>query len=425
MKYLVLFSLLFSTVIYCQPGGHKRGENFQQTFKLKPTIQVLPASYSEILVSYIYRIPHNRLIFEKSGNTFSSSVRIQVEVYNGDEFIEREFVDKHISVEDFELVKSKSASVQGIIQFKLSNKYYKIKGVATDLNSQIDIPIQTIKLDVEESVEKGIYQPIIINAVATDCDGFTLPVCVNGGGSIPFSSSGYDLIIPLSDTSISSIRVEIKSDTMDTSNSDVTDYYAGDINFIECNGRIFIGSDNTGIRTRNFILKDINKKLSEGKILVRVKINQDDYLEFPMMIEWLNKPISLRDPEFAIKMLKYIDDETRIAELLNADEKEYPEILHEYWKKYDPTPETEFNELMEEFYSRIDYAAMEFRGINKKDGLSTDRGRIYIKNGKPDNIERFSNDNGYIVETWTYNATGKVFQFIDKQGTGNFILIEG
>ena len=99
--------------------------------------------------------------------------------------------------------------------------------------------------------------------------------------------------------------------------------------------------------------------------------------------------------------------------------------MHEYWKKYDPTPETEFNELMEEFYSRIDYAAMEFRGINKKDGLSTDRGRIYIKNGKPDNIERFSNDNGYIVETWTYNATGKVFQFIDKQGTGNFILIEG
>jgi GWxTD domain-containing protein len=80
---------------------------------------------------------------------------------------------------------------------------------------------------------------------------------------------------------------------------------------------------------------------------------------------------------------------------------------------------------MEEFYSRIDYAAMEFRGITKNNGLSTDRGKVYIRYGKPDEIERSSNDLGYVVETWIYSTPNQKFVFVDQQGTGNFILING
>lgn len=424
MKY-ILFFFLFSTVILCQPGRLKRGERFQQSSELHPTIQILPSAESDVNLVYIYRIPHNKLIFERRGNTFVASVRIQVEVYEDDDLVVREFVDKKISVDDFNIVRSKFVSVQGVINFNLSENNYTVKGNVTDLNVQKDINFKTIEVDVSEMIETGIYSPIVISAVDTDCDGNILPHCVNHGGVIPYSSSSFDLIIPVIDTSISSIQVEITKNDDDPIVIDVKDYFTGNIVIVECSEGVFINANDSSIVTRNFIVKEINKDLHEGRIITDIKINEDESQEFPLLIGWLNKPFSLRNPEFAIEMLKYIDDESVVLELLDADEEEYPKVLHEYWKQFDPTPETEFNELMEEFYSRIDYAAMEFRGINKKDGLSTDRGRVYIKNGKPDNIERFSDEDGYIVEIWTYNTKKRKFQFVDKHGTGNFILIEG
>ncbi|MGD8307425.1 MAG: GWxTD domain-containing protein [Ignavibacteria bacterium] len=424
MKY-ILFFLLFSTVILCQPGRFERGEQLQQSHELHPTIQILPSGESEVNLEYIYRIPHDRLIFERRDNTFLASVRIQVEVYEDDDLVVREFVDKKITVDDFNIVKSKFASVQGVINFSLSENNYTVKGIVTDLNVQKDIKFRTLEISISELIETGIYSPIVISSDKTDCDGNILPHCVNYGGVIPYSSSTYDLIIPIIDTSISTIQVEIEKNDDDPIIIDVPDYFTSNIDIVECNEGVFINEKDSAVVTRNFIVKEINKDLHEGRIITNVKINDDYTQKFPLLIGWLNKPFSLRNPEFAIEMLKYIDDESVVLELLDADEEEYPKVLHEYWKQFDPTPETEFNELMEEFYSRIDYAAMEFRGINKKNGLSTDRGRIYVKNGKPDNIERSSDEDGYIVEIWTYNGTKRKFQFVDKQGTGNFILIEG
>ena len=163
----------------------------------------------------------------------------------------------------------------------------------------------------------------------------------------------------------------------------------------------------------------------EGKLLVTVIIHGEKEKEFPINVTWFNKPVSLRNPEKAIELLKYIEKDEVISKLLNADEEEYPKELFQYWKQFDPTPETEYNELMAEYYSRIDYASTEFSDISRKPGVSTDRGKIYIKYGKPDKIERSSNSLGYVVETWTYNKLKQKFSFVDKQGTGNFILVEG
>jgi hypothetical protein len=49
---------------------------------------------------------------------------------------------------------------------------------------------------------------------------------------------------------------------------------------------------------------------------------------------------------------------------------------------------------------------------------------VYIKFGKPEKIERTSNPQGLVVETWTYLNPDRTFSFIDKKGTGNFTLIE-
>ncbi|MEE9449820.1 MAG: GWxTD domain-containing protein, partial [Ignavibacteriaceae bacterium] len=100
-------------------------------------------------------------------------------------------------------------------------------------------------------------------------------------------------------------------------------------------------------------------------------------------------------------------------------------VLTEYWAQYDPSPETVFNPIMQEYYSRIDYAAKEFISLGKQNGIATDRGRVYIRFGNPDKIERTSNEQGNVVETWTYLKQDMKFVFVDKKGTGRFTLIEG
>ncbi|RPI65977.1 MAG: GWxTD domain-containing protein [Ignavibacteriales bacterium] len=141
-------------------------------------------------------------------------------------------------------------------------------------------------------------------------------------------------------------------------------------------------------------------------------------------MKWYDKPHSLRNRETAVKLLKFIDEEETYKYITDADEQKFDSLFFNYWKPYDPTPDDSYNELMDEYYKRADYAAMNFSSISGKPGLESDRGKIYIKFGKPVNIERTSNENGKMIEIWEY-ANQKKFSFIDEKGTGEFNLMNG
>ena len=69
---------------------------------------------------------------------------------------------------------------------------------------------------------------------------------------------------------------------------------------------------------------------------------------------------------------------------MQTDE-ERQQFIEQFWLRRDPTPDTEENEFKEEHYRRIAYANERFAsGIP---GWKTDRGRIYITFGPPDEIE--------------------------------------
>ena len=72
---------------------------------------------------------------------------------------------------------------------------------------------------------------------------------------------------------------------------------------------------------------------------------------------------------------------------LNTDE-EREQFVEQFWLRRDPTPDTIENEFKEEHYRRIAYANERF-GIGRP-GWRSDRGRIYIIHGPPDQIESHS-----------------------------------
>ena len=78
------------------------------------------------------------------------------------------------------------------------------------------------------------------------------------------------------------------------------------------------------------------------------------------------------------------DEERKAFKNLQTDE-ERQQFVEQFWLRRDPTPDTEENEYKEEHYRRIAYANERFAsGIP---GWKTDRGRIYIMYGPPDERE--------------------------------------
>jgi GWxTD domain-containing protein len=102
-------------------------------------------------------------------------------------------------------------------------------------------------------------------------------------------------------------------------------------------------------------------------------------------------------------------------------------FLTEFWRKRDPTPGTSRNERREQFYAAIDYANATFRegGRNPVSGWRSDRGRIFIKNGAPDQVLRREREGrAPPYEVWSYaKGKGSYYIFADRSGFGAFTLL--
>src|SRR6202167_1949865 len=122
-----------------------------------------------------------------------------------------------------------------------------------------------------------------------------------------------------------------------------------------------------------------------------------------------------------------ITDQEKSAFMQLSNDEERDNFIEAFWQRRDPTPDTEENEYKEEHYQRIAYANEHFAaGVP---GWRTDRGRIYIVYGKPDEIdshpsggtyERPMEEGGgetstFPFETWRYRYL---------EGIGQEIMIE-
>ena len=142
--------------------------------------------------------------------------------------------------------------------------------------------------------------------------------------------------------------------------------------------------------------------------------------------DWINK-----DVDYIIT-----DEERRAFKKLATDD-EREQFIYEFWRRRDPDPDTDENEYKEEYYERIAYANEHFS--SGKPGWMTDRGRIYIKFGKPTEVEshptggpyeRPSYHGGgstvtYPFEIWFYRyiegvGSGIEIEFVDPTSTGEY-----
>jgi len=101
-------------------------------------------------------------------------------------------------------------------------------------------------------------------------------------------------------------------------------------------------------------------------------------------------------------------------------------FLKEFWARRDPTPGTPDNVARDEFYRAVAYANATFgeSGAAEMPGWNSDRGRIYLKNGRPDETLRRPAASPRPYEVWKFTRDRqRWYVFIDDTGLGHYTLI--
>ncbi|MBI3587155.1 MAG: GWxTD domain-containing protein [Ignavibacteriales bacterium] len=167
------------------------------------------------------------------------------------------------------------------------------------------------------------------------------------------------------------------------------------------------------------------EQFESGLFKIEIEYSQGNLKQkknYSFRVEWPSRPFSLVNPELAIDALRHIASEAELQELQSGSAVHRAEAFYQFWRKRDRDTTTAYNEMMTEYYVRVDESLRKFSTSRDGDGYKTDRGRIYILYGAPTRSDRILQPGGSPTEIWIYETIKRRFVFIDPTKTGNFIL---
>ena len=340
--------------------------------------QVVNRPYSDFEqeLAIYFSISNNNLKFVSDDTAFYAEYEVQIKVFDKDETQLTGDFWEGITYESDDDVDD---SVMIIIP--KTSRHYHLK--------IIDINAGTI-LDVSEKISQINY----IGSIKWDMFRDTLLVTfsiINPDGDI------FDMLFSIDEIEQ---RIDVKKGTYD----DTIAFYVPALP----NGNY------------DLIIKTLSPTKTIDETLVPVKIARPFFLD---ETTWLLR----------VDQLEYIATTSEINKLKNAMREDRDSLWIEVWKRHDPTPNTKFNEKEVEYFERIEYCEENFSHGDR--GWRSDRARIYVTLGKPDEITRYpyytaprnpinpaeTIYDSYVV--WSYYKLNLQYIFGDRHGFGEYILL--
>ena len=359
---------------------------------------------------YIYlKIPYSFFRFVKEDGTFLADYEFAVEVVDKWNNVQKsKAMTEKIEVSDYADTNSDKKIVLKEIVFEILPDIYNVRLVITDQDLKKSISqTKEVKLRNFWKDEIGISDIIVF---LKDVEVDTLK----------------NIIIPKPNVNINYNTGLVINYYIFKSNLNAT---------LKLSSKIIPKfSPNTPIYEKSFKIND-NKYVSKWEIdlkyadmpvgpyifrieLASEKIKKEKEVEFSVL--WENYPVLERDIKKSLEQMKYIFTEEEYKTSSSMNQKEAIDFFISFWIKFDSDTTTEKNEVMEEYFRRVDYSIQNFSD-SENEGWKTDRGKIYILYGEPN---RIINQRNLIppYETWEYNIINKRYIFWDEFMTGIFKL---
>ncbi len=130
-----------------------------------------------------------------------------------------------------------------------------------------------------------------------------------------------------------------------------------------------------------------------------------------------------------------IEDAEKTAFLALSSDAERDRFIEQFWERRNPAPGATPNKFKEEHYRRIAYMNSRYSTMGGVAGWTTDRGRIYIQVGPPDEVESHPSGGGRLADElgpaipydiWRYWTDGGTtsYTFADRNRDGLYQLIQ-
>ncbi|MFA7289136.1 MAG: GWxTD domain-containing protein [Melioribacteraceae bacterium] len=164
----------------------------------------------------------------------------------------------------------------------------------------------------------------------------------------------------------------------------------------------------------------IKAKTSSGKE-ISVKRN----FEILQLDYFAKTPIlSKEDSEMMEKLLDYIAEPYQLSQYKKLNSFNKANFILNFFKNLDPNPDTEENEYLQSLLARFHYANQKFSWGNIE-GYTTEMGRIFIQNGKPDEVDYHNMDmDSRPYQIWYYRGNRELFYvFGDLNSNGRYSLL--
>ena len=318
---------------------------------------------------------------------------------------------KHVSreVDDFEPTNSKRDFVVTPFSLELDPGKYKVKVQLEDLESR-----QRRSVEKEVILAKSAGDLIDISDIILACSSQLdtaghLPIYLTVSGLVSKPSASLYCFFDLKRWSVSG-DCQIRLSVVDKSGKPC---YADSLSII---GGSEISSYFMRIPTENLNFNRYKAFIEAGcggSVVSRQAEFRVDFHGLPWIIGDLDQ---------AVDQLRYVASNEEIKRLKNEFPSRREEAFIKFWNDKFPVENELVNGKMVEYYNRVQIANQNFS--NNRAGWETDRGRIYIIYGQPDEVERNDADVGSVTyEVWYYNRQNKRFIFRDEFGFGEYRLV--
>lgn len=411
MKKLVIILLLLTSINFAQENS---GKVFPYTYTPNFFLDMINKKGDipgQTAVDIYVQVPYSNLQFVKTDDVYLAEYSCTVTFYDEDEdeIVFESTWPEEVSAKNYNQTDSKDNLNISRKNFNLMPGKYILRSEVYDKDSKKKYSIKSPIKVMDYSDKVGISDILLIKDKIETEQGISFVPNI----SRYITSSQKKL----------PIYFEIYADT---SKNVFVDYVVTDSENELVSKKTDTMEINSGI---NRVTQEVDEpalNLGQYQISVTVKDMEKERLtgvgkKFYSRI--VGFPRTITDLDKAIKQMIYIASSDIVDKILEIDDfKEKQQQFINYWKAKDPSPNTLENEILVEYYRRVEYANKNFK--NYREGWRSDMGMIYITLGPPDNIDRHPFDsNSKPYEIWQYYDINRRFVFVDETGFGEYRLI--
>lgn len=411
----------------------------------------LPGEGDDINFITAFRINYRFLPFKKvqdrdSDYEFFSNAAMRIELFKAKEKVRRNRDDVPIEglesaaltswrdtayADTYEETQSNNIFLTGALETSLEPGLYNYILQLNRGNENRDESSRSRQVELTSFGEKEQSRPILVDEIHESDDETQLKL-LNFGNDAFYGQDFYAFVHlpnyePDQEYQLTFHRADISEDDTTREDQVFETEIADDDIYQDIKPRLITSKDEIALDLESAdqgyayaLVKVPNSRYPNASYQLQITENGETITQQVIRSVWLEMPTSLLNLDVSINMLEFITDSETIDRINRGSDRERERKFREFWKEKDPTPDTEYNELMAEYYERIDYAYEHFSTRNTP-GYESDRGQVYIKYGPPKDRERKFPTDGSPVEIWTYDDNRFVFEA--TSGFGDFELI--